>query len=72
MRPPRNDNKSRAPQKRGAVKKSAATFIGVYVPEQLDALIHSAAVKNDSDKSKWMRKAIRRQLQTERMLTIPA
>lgn len=68
-KPPRKPRASSAPQKRGSITKSASTFIGGYMPTNIAALIDTAAIRADSDKSKWLRNAVRAQLKRDGLLS---
>lgn len=47
---------------RGAVKKSAATLVAVWIPHELATALDAAVNREDSDRSKIVRKALRRHL----------
>ena len=48
--------------KRGAVQKSAATLVAVWIPNEILQLLDAAVAAEDSDRSKTIRKALRRHL----------
>ena len=51
--------------KRGAVTKKESEFIGLWVPKPLVVLIERGVQKQDSDRSKFVRAAIREKVQRE-------
>ena len=48
--------------KRGAVKKSESKLLTVWIPEAFDRPMKQAVALEDSDKSKFVRNAIREKL----------
>ena len=48
--------------KRGIVKKSESRLLTVWIPEQLDERLTLGVAMEDSDKSKFVRNAIREKL----------
>jgi len=48
--------------KRGAVKKADSTLINFYAPDRLVEMVEQAVVELDTDKSKFIRGAIREKL----------
>jgi hypothetical protein len=55
--------------KRGAVKKSSSRLLTVWIPEALESNLAHGAAKEDSDKSKFVRNAIREKLARHGILT---
>jgi len=47
---------------RGSVKKDASTIVALWVPDELLAALDAAVLRNDTDRSKLIRQAIRKQL----------
>jgi metal-responsive CopG/Arc/MetJ family transcriptional regulator len=54
--------KPSANKPRGSVKKDASTIVALWVPDELLAALDSAVVRQDTDRSKLIRQAIRKQL----------
>ena len=52
-------------QKRGAVQKEGATFIAAWIPDATVAALDRAVVREDTDRSKLMRKALHAYLRSE-------
>jgi metal-responsive CopG/Arc/MetJ family transcriptional regulator len=50
---------------RGAVKKHSSTFVGGWVPKDLVALLDQAVLANDTDRSKFIRSALKEKLNRE-------
>lgn len=50
------------PQKRGAVRKADSKIVAIWLPEELAAALDLAVRSEDSDRSKIIRKALRRHL----------
>jgi hypothetical protein len=48
--------------KRGAIKKSESKLLTVWIPGSLETHLQRGAAKEDSDKSKFVRIAIREKL----------
>jgi metal-responsive CopG/Arc/MetJ family transcriptional regulator len=46
-------------QKRGAVEKTAATLVAVWLPNDVLTALDATVKKEDSDRSKTIRKALR-------------
>jgi len=46
-------------QPRGAVQKEGSTFIAAWIPDDVVALIDEAVQRDDTDRSKLIRKAIK-------------
>lgn len=44
---------------RGAVQKTGSTFIAAWIPDEIVAAIDSAVQREDTDRSKILRKALR-------------
>ncbi len=49
--------------KRGAVRKATSKFLGVWLPDPLVDIIDQEIVRTDSDRSKFMRSAIKEKLE---------
>lgn len=49
---------------RGAIKKDKATLVSVWLPNEVLTLLDQEVQQQDSDRSKVIRKAIRRHLKT--------
>lgn len=64
---PSPDKGEPLPQKRksprGCVRKADAVLITAWVPESLSEAIAAAVTKMDTDRSKFMRRAIRHELE---------
>lgn len=50
--------------KRGAVKKESSRLVNVWIPEELFPLIDLGVHIEDTDRSKFVRRAIREKLQS--------
>jgi metal-responsive CopG/Arc/MetJ family transcriptional regulator len=50
---------------RGAVKKATSKFLGVWLPDNVVEILDQAIVRQDSDRSKFVRTAIKEKLQRE-------
>lgn len=48
--------------KRGAIKKAESTLVNVYFPDPLLKHVDGAVVELDTDRSKFMRQAVREKL----------
>lgn len=49
--------------KRGAIRKEdQTTFLGAYCPDQLVALVDLAVLQEDTDRSKFIRNALREKI----------
>ncbi len=53
-----NETKTRR-QTRGAVQKEGSTFVAAWIPDEIVAAIDHAVSKEDTDRSKLIRKALR-------------
>jgi len=51
--------------KRGSIKRAECVMIGVWIPREMEAALDIAIRHEDSDRSKFVRKAIR-----ERVLSL--
>jgi metal-responsive CopG/Arc/MetJ family transcriptional regulator len=51
--------------KRGAVSKKTSVIVAVWVPELLLRALDKAVVLQDSDRSKLIRRALRKEVQLE-------
>ncbi len=49
--------------KRGAINTAQAEFIGLWIPKEMVRMIDRGVRLNDSDRSKFVRAAIREKLQ---------
>ncbi|MEQ1854385.1 MAG: hypothetical protein ABMA01_22680 [Chthoniobacteraceae bacterium] len=52
--------------KRGAVRVSSSTFVGVFLPLPLVELLDRAVLREDTDRSKYFRSALREKLEGSR------
>lgn len=59
---------STKPHRRGAVRKETARLIAVWVPKEMDAALNTAVQQLDTDRSKFVREAIREH--TRRKLSV--
>jgi len=55
-----------------AVTKSNSKLVNVWVPKSILPAINQAAVKGDTDRSKYIRQAIREKLDREGIVIPPA
>jgi hypothetical protein len=55
-------NKPASPRPRGAVKRSDSAMVTVWIPSALLQAIDTAVAEHDTDRSKFVRNAIRRAL----------
>ncbi len=46
-------------QTRGAVQKAGATFVAAWIPDEIVAALDLAVQRQDTDRSKLIRKALR-------------
>jgi metal-responsive CopG/Arc/MetJ family transcriptional regulator len=46
-------------QTRGAVQKAGATFVAAWIPDEIVAALDHAVKRQDTDRSKLIRKALR-------------
>jgi metal-responsive CopG/Arc/MetJ family transcriptional regulator len=53
---------------RGAVRKSDSDFVGVWFPRELVVAVEDAVQSQDTDRSKFIRTAVRERLQREGLL----
>lgn len=54
--------KSLVPRRRGTVSKSSSKLVSFWIPIDMYNLIEKALKAKDTDRSKWMREAIRKQI----------
>lgn len=52
-------NQPQKRQSRGAVQKQGSTFIAAWIPDEVVALIDEAVQRDDTDRSKLIRKALK-------------
>ncbi len=52
-------NQPSKPQTRGAVQKAGSTFIAAWIPDEIVQAIDLAVKRDDTDRSKLIRKALR-------------
>jgi metal-responsive CopG/Arc/MetJ family transcriptional regulator len=53
--------------KRGAIKKASSSFLGLWLPLGVADAIDQQVVREDSDRSKFVRKAIKEKLEREKL-----
>lgn len=51
--------------RRGAIKKETSKFLGVWLPDNIVTTLDEAIVRADSDRSKFVRSAIKEKLARE-------
>lgn len=59
---PTKQNAKRAKQKRGAVSKDNATLVSLWIPREALELMDSVVNSQDTDRSKFIRRAIQEAL----------
>lgn len=55
-------SQSAKPNKRGALHKEGSVFVGAWVPAEIAAILDREVQAQDSDRSKIIRRALRRHL----------